>query len=173
MPYRSRWCSVERAKRSILTPKQAIRHAVDDYPGGATGVAAVHGAISPSTLNHKLSLTDSNPKHRLHVDELLLILDLTRDPRIVDSLLHPIGWVGIDVGDLRDTDTPKDLLASIGALASREGQLITHLTSSLDDGRLDCDELAEFELLAERLVQAVFKLGAVVRKKHQEGQADG
>lgn len=39
---------------------------------------------------------------------------------------------------------------------------------SLSDDKLDDDELAEFELLAERMVQAVFKLRAVLRKMHAE-----
>ncbi|WP_395504675.1 phage regulatory CII family protein [Ectopseudomonas hydrolytica] len=170
MPYRSRWSSVERAKRSILTLPQALHHAAHDYPGGATAIAAVDGH-NPTTLNHKLSLT--NTTHTPNINDLQLVLDLTRDPRIVDAILHPIGWVGIDISDLRDTDTPQALLASIGELLNREGDVVCHLTKSLSDGRLDCDELAEFELLAERLAQALFKLGAVVRHTHEEARADG
>ena len=170
MPYRSRWSSVERAKRSILTLPQALHHAAHAYPGGATAIAAVDGH-NPTTLNHKLSLT--NTTHTPNINDLQLVLDLTRDPRIVDAILHPIGWVGIDISDLRESDTPQALLASIGELLNREGDVVCHLTKSLSDGRLDCDELAEFELLAERLAQALFKLGAVVRCKHEEGRADG
>lgn len=170
MPYRSRWSSVERAKRSILTLPQALHHAAHDYPGGATAIAAVEGH-NPTTFNHKLSLT--NTTHTPNINDLELVLDLTRDARIVDALLHPVGWVGIDISDLRETDTPQALLASIGELLNREGDVVRHLTKSLDDGRLDGDELAEFELLAERLAQALFKLGAVVRRKHEEGRADG
>lgn len=171
MPYRSRWCSVERAKRSILTLPQALHHAAHDYPGGATAIAAVDGEVNPTTLNHKLSLT--NNTHTPNIRDLELVLDLTRDPRIVDALLHPIGWVGIDLTDLRESDTPQALLASLGDMLKREGELINHLTKALSDDHLDCGELAEFEQLAERLVQGVFKLGAVVRRKHAEGRADG
>lgn len=170
MPYRSHWGSVERAKRSILTLQQALHHAAHDYPGGATAIAAVDG-VNPNTLNHKLSLT--NTTHTPNIRDLELVLDLTRDPRIVDAILHPIGWVGIDVSGLRDTDTPQALLASLGDLLKREGELINQLTKALSDDHLDCDELAEFEQLAERLVQGVFRLGAVVRRKHEEGRADG
>lgn len=171
MPYRSRWCGVERARRSILTLPQALHHAAHDYPGGATAIAAVDGDINPTTLNHKLSLT--NATHTPNIRDLELVLDLTRDPRIVDSILHPIGWVGIDISDLRETDTPQALLGGLGDLLRREGELINHLTKALSDAHLDCDELAEFEQLAERLVQGVFKLGAVVRRQHEEGRADG
>lgn len=168
MPYRSHWGSVERAKRSILTLPQALHHAAHDYPGGATAIAAVDG-VNPNTFNHKLSLT--NTTHTPNIRDLELVLDLTRDPRIVDAILHPIGWVGIDVSGLRDTDTPQALLASLGDLLKREGELINQLTKALSDDHLDCDELAEFEQLAERLVQGVFRLGAVVRRKHEEGHA--
>ena len=171
MPYRSRWSSVERAQRSILTLPQALHHAAHDYPGGATAIAAVDGQVNPTTLNHKLSLT--NRTHTPNINDLQLVLDLTRDPRIVDAILHPIGWVGVDVSDLRDTDTPQALLASLGDMLKREGELINHLTKALADDHLNCDELAEFEQLSERLVQGVFKLGAVVRRKHEEGRADG
>lgn len=170
---RARLSSTERAQRTLLTLPQALHHAARDYPGGATAIAAVDGAISASTLNHKLSLTGTNPKHRVNVDELQLILDLTRDRRIVDALLHPIGWVGIDVSELSETDTPQSLIAGIGELLSREGELSTHVSKSLDDGKIDDDELAEFELLAERTVQAVYKLRAALRKKHAEDLAHG
>ena len=102
-----------------------------------------------------------------------MLLDATRDPRIVDALLHPIGWVGIDVSELSETDTAPSLMAGIGALLSREGELATHVSATLADGKVDDDELAEFELLAERMVQAVFKLRAVLRQKHAEDVAHG
>lgn len=168
---RSRFCSTERARRTLLTLPQALHHAARDYPGGATAIAAVDGDTNPTTLNHKLSLT--NTTHTPNIRDLELILDLTRDPRIVDAILHPIGWVGVDVSDLRETDTPKALLAGISEMLSRESSLTMHLSKSLDDGELDDDELAEFELLAERLVQAVFKLGAAVRRANQEVHAHG
>jgi len=69
---------------------------------------------------------------------------------------------------LSDTDTAQSLMAGIGELLSREGELATHVSTSLSDDKLDDDELAEFELLAERMVQAVFKLRAVLRKMHAE-----
>ena len=170
MPYRSRMSSVDRAQRSILTLPQALHHAAHDYPGGATAIAAVEGH-SPTTFNHKLSLT--NTTHTPNINDMELVLDLTRDPRIIDAILHPIGWVGIDVSDLRETDTPQALLSGIGSMLSREGDLVSQLTKALSDNRLDCDELAEFELLAGRLVQSVFKLSAVVRRKHSEDQTNG
>lgn len=160
----------ERAQRTILTLPQALNHAAHDYPGGATAIAAVDGS-SPTTLNHKLSLTNST--HTPSIRDLELILDLTRDRRIVDAILHPIGFVGIDISDLRETTSPKALLAGISEMLTKEGELTQHLSKSLDDDVLDADELAEWELLAERLVQAVFQLGAAVRKKHMEGEADG
>ncbi|MER0040586.1 phage regulatory CII family protein [Pseudomonas sp. MGal98] len=166
-----RLCSTERAQRTLLTLPQALHHAVREYPGGATAIVAVDGTLNATTLNHKLSLT--NTTHTPNIRDLELILDLTRDPRIIDALLHPLGWVGIDVSELSETDTAKSLLAAIGGMLSREGELTHHLSKSMDDGRVDCDELAEFELLAERMVQAVFKLRAVVRKQHAEDRANG
>ncbi|WP_240924846.1 phage regulatory CII family protein [Metapseudomonas otitidis] len=161
---------MERARRTLLTLPQALNRAAHDYPGGATAIAAVDGA-NPTTLNHKLSLT--NTTHTPSIRDLELILDLTRDRRIVDAILHPIGYVGIDVSDLRETDSPRALLQGISEMLTQEGELTQHLSKSLDDDRLDAYELAEFELLAERLVQAVFRLGAAVRKKHREGVDHG
>ncbi|CAM3850916.1 phage regulatory CII family protein [Ectopseudomonas alcaliphila] len=170
---RARLSSTERAKRTLLTLPQALHHAARDYPGGATAIAAVDGAISASTLNHKLSLTGTNPNHRVNIDELQLILDLTRDPRIVDALLNPIGWVGVDVSELSETDSPQSLLTGITGLLRSENDLSAQLAKALADDHLDDDELAQFELLAVRMLQAVFKLRAVVRLKHEEGRADG
>lgn len=165
-----RFSSAERAQRTLLTLPQALHHAARDYPGGATAIAAIDGG-NATTLNHKLSLT--NTSHTPNIADLELLLDATRDPRIVDALLHPIGWVGIDVSELSDTDTPQSLMAGIGALLSREGELATHVSATLADDKVEHDELAEFELLAERMVQAVFKLRAVLRKKHAEDAANG
>lgn len=173
MSFRPRMNSVERARRSILTLQQALYHAAHDYPGGATAIAAVDGVISPSTLNHKLSRTGANPKHRVNVDELQLILDLTRDPRIVDALLHPIGWVGVDVSELGEEDTPQSLLTGITGMLRSENDLSEQLAKALADDHVDDDELAQFEMLAVRMLQAVFRLRAAVRLKHEEGQADG
>ncbi|WP_165673039.1 phage regulatory CII family protein [Metapseudomonas otitidis] len=167
---RNRFGSMERARRTLLTLPQALNRAAHDYPGGATAIAAVDGA-NPTTLNHKLSLT--NTTHTPSIRDLEMILDLTRDRRIVDAILHPIGYVGIDVSDLRETDSPRALLQGISEMLTQEGELTQHLSKSLDDDRLDAYELAEFELLAERLVQAVFRLGAAVRKKHREGLDHG
>ncbi len=166
-----RFGSLERARRTLLTLPQALYHVCHEYPGGATAIAAVDGNVNATTLNHKLSLTNANPKHKPNIDELQLILNLTRDPRIVDALLSPIGWVGIDVSGLRDTDTPKALLASLSELLSREGDMTKHLSRSLDDDKVTADELAEFELLTERLVQAAFLLSAAMRKKFMEDNA--
>ncbi|AWK98648.1 MAG: hypothetical protein GTN60_04690 [Pseudomonas stutzeri] len=168
---RSRFCSAERARRALLTLPQALHHAVRDYPGGATAIAAVDGDTNPTTLNHKLSLT--NTTHTPNIRDLELILDLTRDPRIVEAILHPIGWVGVDVSDLRETDTPAALLAGIGDMLARESGLTLHLSKSLNDGEITADELDEFELLAERLVHAVFRLGAAVRKANRAGVVYG
>lgn len=168
---RSRFCSAERARRALLTLPQALHHAVRDYPGGATAIAAVDGDTNPTTLNHKLSLT--NTTHTPNIRDLELILDLTRDPRIVEAILHPIGWVGVDVSDLRETDTPAALLAGIGDMLARESGLTLHLSKSLNDGEITVDELDEFELLAERLVHAVFRLGAAVRKANRAGVVYG
>lgn len=168
---RPKLCSAERAKRTLLNLPQALHHAARDYPGGATAIVAVDGIMNATTLNHKLSLTNST--HTPNIRDLELILDLTRDERIVDAILHPIGWVGIDVSGLSETDTAKSLLSAIGGMLSREGELTNHLSKSMEDDHLDCDELAEFELLAERMVQAVFKLRAVVRKQHAEDRANG
>lgn len=159
--------SAERARERVLTLAQALHHAVRSYPGGAAAIAAVDGG-NATTLNHKLSLTDANNRHRLNIDDLQLILDLTRDQRIVDAILSPIGWVGVDVSELSETDTPRSLLAGISDMLSREGDLTKHLSNSLEDDNLSDRELQEFELLTIRLVQAVFKLRAVVRKKHRE-----
>lgn len=167
---RTRFSSTERAQRTLLTLPQALHHAARDYPGGATAIAAIDGG-NATTLNHKLSLT--NTSHTPNIADLELLLDATRDPRIVDALLHPIGWVGIDVSELSDTDTPQSLLVGIGEMLCRENSLTECLTKALADDTVNGDELSELELLAERLVQAVFKLRAVVRKKHAEDVAHG
>ncbi|SDJ60469.1 phage regulatory CII family protein [Pseudomonas indica] len=162
---------VERARREILPLELALYHAVREYPGGAAAVAATVGR-NATTLQHKLSPT--HPTHTLNVAELEEILPLTRDPRVMDSLCMAFGdAIWLDVRDLQPGSSPASLVSGIGEMLRRESDLAGQVAASLEDNRIDLDELAELELLTVRMAQAVFGLLFRARQQHAEGQDNG
>lgn len=163
--------SVERAKVEILPLELALYHAVREYPGGAAAIAATVGR-NATTLQHKLSPT--HPTHTLNVAELEEILPLTRDPRVMDSLCDAFGAaVWIDISGLEQGGSATSMLAGISEMLHRESDLTSKVAKSLEDNRIDLDELAELELLTLRMAQSVFGLMARARQQHAEGVSHG
>ena len=163
--------SLERARREILPLDLALYHAVREHAGGAAGVAGATGR-NATTLQHKLSPT--HPTHTLNIVELEEILQLVRDPRVMDSICAAYGQaVWLDVSNLQAGLTPSSLVAGIGEMLKRESALTTKVAASLEDNKIDLDELNALELLTVQMVQSVFGLLVRARHQHAEAQANG
>lgn len=170
---RARVSSSERAQRQILPFDLSLYHAARDYQGGINALAGCFGR-SPSTLAHKLSPTSE--RHVLSPIEAMEILQATRDPRIVDSVIEAFGdaaWT-----DLRDVaheidhecDTAASVLKSIGETLQRQSVLTQTIAEHLaNDGEIDQNELAQQKLLLRRLQGALI---ALERRLEQEAEGD-
>lgn len=165
--------SVERAKREILPLGLALYHACRDYPhGGTAGIAALYGR-SASTLQHKVSPTQTT--HSANPEDIEEIVTATRDPRILDSVVEAYGeaaWVDLR-GVLPDGDNALCcVIKAVGDVLSKKSALMQGVALGLaDDQRIDADELAS---LRKQIRQAQGALIALDRAmaRDAEGGAD-
>jgi hypothetical protein len=138
--------------KTTLSLEQACYSAVHDYPGGVGAVAATYGLV-PSTLQNKLNPTQAT--HKLNASEVEQILELTKDPRILDSMCARVGAVWLELGNM-GAGSDMAMLDNITTLVTRVGELSKKVQQSLEDGRVNADELKELETCAFRMNQATF-----------------
>jgi hypothetical protein len=138
--------------KTTLSLEQACYSAVHDYPGGVGAVAATYGLVS-STLQNKLNPTQAT--HKLNASEVEQILELTKDPRILDAMCARVGAVWLDLGSMGG-GSDMAMLDNITTLVTRVGELSTKVQNSLEDGRVDASELKGLETAVLRLNQSSF-----------------
>ena len=112
----------------------ACYHAVYDYPGGVQAVSAVFG-WNPRTLGNKLNPTIKS--HLVNADEVTAILELTKDPRILQALGEPVGAVWTWLDEVRDELTDLDVLGSGAAVMDGSNRAIQEVIKALKDGAVD------------------------------------
>lgn len=140
------------AERSVLSLPQAVYHAVHDTRGGVGAVAGAFG-FNESTFNKKVSLTQ--PGHKLTLDDFEAVLGITRDPRLMDSVCDAFGHAAwVDLGGLVQSGDAA-LIAQLGELSRRVGQMATDLADTMADGRVDSRELGVLRKDAAQLHQTV------------------
>ena len=135
-----------------LSLEQACYLAVHEYPGGVPAVAATYGNKA-STLQNKLNPTQAT--HKISAVDVEQILELTKDPRILDAICARVGAVWINLGDMGG-GSDMAMLDNITTCVTRLGDLSTKVQQSLADGRVDADELKELETAVLRLNQSSF-----------------
>jgi len=147
--------SVDRAQREVLTLELACYHAARDYPGGAAAIAAVAGR-NPTTLQHKLSLTKSNPNHVLNVRDFGEILEVTKDRRILDSVHALVGdTIWQELAEAYTNDMPETLTTGIAVYFRQVADLADTWAKSIGDGVVSDHELAEIRLQVFRGIQGL------------------
>lgn len=130
----------ERAKWAHLDLKQAVHHAVKQYPGGVGAIAGAYG-YNAHTFQNKLNPTQPSC---INIDEFESTLQATRSPLILDAIgrLASCVWVDLiqfnDVGDMAVLDTVNKLVQSVG-------QLTGDLQKALSDGQVSERELNRLE----------------------------
>lgn len=152
---------VERAQRELLPLELSLYHAGRDYPGGATAIAAVFGR-NPVTLQHKLSPT--NTTHHMNPQDITEVVEVTRDPRIIDSVIEAYGdaaWV-----DLREVlqgfeagQSLASILTGVGDVLRKQSGLTDEVAKGLgNDNRIDRGELARCKLHIRQTMGALLAL---------------
>ncbi|WP_083004835.1 phage regulatory CII family protein [Halomonas sp. GT] len=145
--------SRERAEREILPLNLSMYHAARDYPGGGKAIAAVYG-LPATTLQHRLNPNADN--HKLSIDDLEHVLEATRDPRILDSLLSLVPnahWFEYDEESSECSE--QQLLNYVANLSSQVSEMITRISEHRRDGTYHDHEKAELEKLKCQLIGSV------------------
>lgn len=145
--------SKERAEREILPLNLALYHAARDYPGGGKAIAAIYG-LPATTLQH--SLNPNADAHRLSIDDLEHVLEATRDPRILDSVLALVpGAHWFEYQETSDSSSEQRLMESVATLSAQVGNLLTRISEHRRDGTYHDHEKSELEKLKGLLVGAL------------------
>ncbi len=146
---------VDRAQREVLTLELALYHAARDYPGGAAAIAAVAGR-NATTLQHKLSLTNTNPNHVINIREFGDILEVTKDRRILDSVHALVGdTIWQELAEAYTNDMPETLTTGIAVYFRQVADLADTWAKSIGDGVVSDHELAEIRLQVFRGIQGL------------------
>jgi len=144
---------LERAKREVLPLELALYHAVRDYPGGAAAIAATTGR-NATTLQHKLSPT--HPTHIVNVQEFSEILELTKDPRILDSVHALVGdTIWQELAGIDNREIPETLTMGLADFFRQVANLSETWARSIGDGKVDDQELAEIQQQVFRGIQGL------------------
>lgn len=155
---------VDRAQREVLTLELALYHAARDYPGGAAAIAATTGR-NRTTLQHKLSPTNTNPNHVINVREFGEILELTKDRRILDAVHALVGdttWQ--ELAEAYTNDMPETLTTGIAVYFRQVADLADTWAKSIGDGVVSDQELAAIRLQVFRGIQGL--LGMLNRAQY-------
>lgn len=159
--------SKERAEREILPLNLSLYHAARDYPGGGKAIAAIYG-LPATTLQH--SLNPNADAHRLSIDDLEHVLEATRDPRILDSLLALVpGAHWFEYQEATDDCSEQLLMESVAKLSTQVACLLTRISEHRRDGVYHDHEVAELRKLKFQLFGSIKSL--VVAAQHFEGEA--
>ncbi|MFS8175001.1 phage regulatory CII family protein [Vreelandella titanicae] len=164
-----RWpTSRDRAEREILPLNLSMYHAARDYPGGGKAIAAIYG-VPATTLQHRLN--PNAEAHKLSLDDLEYVLEATRDPRILDSLLALVpGAHWFEYQEATDDCSEQQLMESVAKLSTQVACLLTRISEHRSDGVYHEHEVAELKKLKCQLFGAV--QAVLVCAQHFEGEAD-
>ncbi|GED46424.1 hypothetical protein HME01_22760 [Vreelandella aquamarina] len=149
-----RWpTSKERAEREILPLNLSLYHAARDYPGGGKAIAAVYG-LPATTLQHRLN--PNADAHKLTIDDLEHVLEATRDPRILDSLLALVpGAHWFEYQEATTDSSEQQLMESVAELSSRVSDLLSRISEHRKDGVYTAGEVSELKKLKGQLIGAL------------------
>lgn len=130
----------------------ACHRAIKDKKGGVAAFAATYG-YNAHTLQNKLNPTQDT--HVLTVPELECIIEYTRDERILDAIAETHGsLMWFDMGLVGGLPSDVAMLETVTKLFQRVGMLAGKVQKSLEDGKVDADELRDLQAEFFRVVRA-------------------
>lgn len=142
--------SRDRAEREILPLNLSLYHAARDYPGGGKAIAAIYGLPS-TTLQHRLNPNADN--HKLSIDDLEHVLEATRDPRILDSLLSLVpGAHWFEYQEAPGVACDEQLMESVAELSTRMSELLKRISEHRRDGVYTDSERLELQKMQGQLI---------------------
>lgn len=136
----------------IHTPEMALYFAVHEYSDGLAAIALIIGT-SADVLRKKV-----DPKNTTHIPqfaEVLKIMDLTRDERLLDAINSKMGACWFYPESVADAPADLDILKTSTGLMARAVDVITELEKSLESGDIDKDERARINKRFLKLQQQI------------------
>ena len=146
----------------VLTLKQALYRAAQDYSHGLKGLA-YDMAVDYDALQKKLHV--ENTQRYPNPGELEEIVRLTRDPRLLAALVRPAG--AVVYMPLPVPATTSALLA-LSNLLLEESAFVGSLQAGVDDDLWEPHEVEELRYHANRVVAAVLGIVAGAEQAMEE-----
>lgn len=136
----------------IHTPEMALYFAVHEYTDGLVALAAKI-EISADVLRKKV-----DPKNTSHIPqfaEVMKVLTLTRDERLLDAINSTMGACWFYPQSVVDAPADLDILKTSTGLMARAVDVIVELETSLENGDIDNDERARINKAILNLQQQI------------------
>lgn len=140
----------------MLSLQQALYHAVHDYRDGMglRSFCADFGIESPEYFGQKVSLREGSPS--LTLRDMQLILEATRDPRILTALCGPVDAVWNWSGAVADAPADMDVLKVGAGLMTAPVAAVNELVAAIEnDGVVDDGEMARIKQGAFEIRKAI------------------
>lgn len=142
----------------------AAYHTAHSYPGGVAALALRMGQ-NASTLNHKVSLT--NTTHRLAVDESVTMQAMSGNYAILHAMASSLGHVALQI----DPTTEAKPMEEVARMVREFGELLTSVTQSTADGTVTTNEMRECQRQAMESIASIYGVVASVRNMIPGGQS--
>lgn len=145
----------------ILDPLMACYHAAHGYRGGLSVVAHMMGA-NYNTLQKKLNPTQDF--HVLTATEMVHIMKITGDRRVIDALCASADGVFIAHDDVPEVAGDMDLLDAFSGLIASASSVQAHVTRALGDGQITNNEMSQLERFQYELDKAQAVVNTIVEQ---------
>lgn len=150
----------------LISPNEALYFAVHDYPHGGLPALAVRLNMSADVLRKKVD--PDYDTHKPQYAEVMHILRITKDERMIDSICRSVGAVWNFESDTPQHPGELDLLKTSSTLMARAVAVITELESALEDGEIDPDERARIDQALFNLAKQMKSVDATAAQFHTE-----
>lgn len=143
----------------IHTPEMALYFSVHEY---GLGTLATEMAISADVLRKKV-----DPKittHKTQFAEAVIIMQRTRDERLLDAINNQFGAVAFYPEMVVDAPADLDVLKTSTGLMARSVDVITELETALESGDIDSDERARIDKAMLKLHQQIKALDTTAER---------
>jgi len=146
---------------TMLDPMMACYHACHNYKGGLTVVAHLMG-VNYNTFAKKLNPTQET--HVLTAAEMVQIMNITGDRRIIDALCAAADGVFIANDEVPSHAGDVDLLESFSELINNAAAVQVHVSNALADGEVDAVEFSQLQRIQHSLDTAQAAVNKVVEQ---------
>lgn len=143
----------------------AAYHTAHSYPGGVATLAVRMG-IRPSTLNHKVSLT--NNTHRLALDEAVTMQAMSGNYAVLHAMAAALGHVALQVDHEVSDVAP---MSEVATMVRGFSELLSGVTASMADGTVTTNEMRECQRQAVAAIGAIYAVLSSLRSMLPEGGA--